>query len=134
MAQDSHHDIRQVHHVPGRLRLRIAAVKRNPGRAKVVEDLIEGRPGITSVDANTLTGSVTVIYDTDAITPTEILGILRDRGFVVAGGTEVAQVGGPDPDAAITTEVGDFLAKILVGAVLEKVVERSALALIAALV
>jgi copper chaperone CopZ len=134
MDQGIHHDIHRVHHVPGRLRLRIAALKRNPGRAKAVQDLIEGRPGITSVDASALTGSVTVLYDTGTMTPAEILRVLREHGFVVAAGTEVAPVGAADSDAAVTTEVGDFLAKVLVGAVLEKVVERSALALIAALV
>jgi copper chaperone CopZ len=134
MDQGIHHDIRQVHHVPGRLRLRIAALKRNPVRAMAVRNLIEGRPGVTSVDASALTGSVTVLYDTGTMAAAEILRTLREHGFIVAAGTEVARVGGADSDAAVTTEVGDFLAKVLVGAVLEKVVEKSALALIAALV
>ena len=56
-----------MHRLPGRLRLRIPALKRLPvnpqGVGEIVGTLIELLPGVHSVDTNVVTGSVLVRYD-----------------------------------------------------------------------
>ncbi len=47
---------------PGRLRLRAAALKRSPAAAARVEARLASLPGVRSVEANPLTGTVLVTY------------------------------------------------------------------------
>jgi len=55
--------IHHVHHVPGRLRIRIPALKRNAEKARVLTKALSHVSGIQSVEANLLTGSLLVHYD-----------------------------------------------------------------------
>lgn len=52
-----------VHHVPGRLRIRIPGLKRNSEEARVLTKALSGVSGIRSVETNLLTGSLLVHYD-----------------------------------------------------------------------
>lgn len=52
-----------VHHLPGRLRIRIPGLKRNAVMAQSLRDTLCRIRGIQSVDANLLTGSLLVYYD-----------------------------------------------------------------------
>lgn len=51
------------HFIPGRVRLKVDAVRRAPEFARQVEDRLATVPGITAVEANALTGGVLVCYD-----------------------------------------------------------------------
>jgi hypothetical protein len=55
--------ISYLHHVPGRLRVSLPAVKRNRAAAAAVERALAALDGIRAVHANPLTGSVIVRYD-----------------------------------------------------------------------
>lgn len=55
--------IHHVHHVPGRLRIRIPALKRNVEKARVLTKALARVSGVQSVEANLLTGSLLVHYD-----------------------------------------------------------------------
>src|SRR5260370_42033104 len=52
-----------MHHVPDRIRVRLAAVKGNPEKAKNVVQQFAAMPGVASVESSTLTGSVVIYYD-----------------------------------------------------------------------
>jgi hypothetical protein len=52
-----------LHHVPGRLRLRIAGAKANPDRLQIIQHSLEEMPGVRRVDTNPKLGSVIVQYD-----------------------------------------------------------------------
>lgn len=52
-----------IHHVPGRLRIRIPELKRNPAMADSLKTKLESTSGVRSVIANSLTGSVLIHYD-----------------------------------------------------------------------
>ncbi|MGD1036030.1 MAG: HMA2 domain-containing protein [Roseiarcus sp.] len=72
---------RIVHRLPGRLRLRVPALKQI-GHAQrewafVWRDLLGGTAEIESVEVNLTTGSVLIRYHPDQLTETELLAFLR---------------------------------------------------------
>jgi hypothetical protein len=72
---------RIVHRLPGRLRLRVPALKQiGPAQrewAFVWRDLLHGMPEIESVEVDLTTGSVLIRYHPDQLTETELLAFLR---------------------------------------------------------
>jgi hypothetical protein len=67
-----------MHHVPGRLRVRLAEVKGNPGKARNVVQQFTAMPGVASVESSTLTGSVVIYYDPNAA---DVNALLAGVGF-----------------------------------------------------
>jgi hypothetical protein len=55
--------IKIAHALPGRVRLKVAKVKGNPGLARKAQEKLAAVPGIQQVEANPLTGSVLVLFD-----------------------------------------------------------------------
>ncbi len=70
-----------VHHVPGRLRVRIPALKRNEAEARAALRLIEAACGVMATKANLLTGSLTARYDSRLTSGAALLAILHDAGY-----------------------------------------------------
>ncbi len=60
-------DIHISHFLPGRIRLRVRAIKGNRGLAEQMRAAFCSVPGLTSLSYNTLTGSVLITYDTGRI-------------------------------------------------------------------
>jgi copper chaperone CopZ len=127
-----------LHHVPGRLRLRCPSLKRNPIGAGAVVALLEDMDGIQSCEVNPLTGSLTVGYDRHQLDGQRIIALLHQHGYcqaqahaVPAGG--YAPVGTHTALDGIIGSAGSTLGKVVIGTLVEKAVERSAVALIAAL-
>jgi P-type Cu2+ transporter len=56
-------DTSVVHAIPGRVRLRVPALKTSPGLAEPLQRLLRDQPGVTEVTVNDWCSSVTVIYD-----------------------------------------------------------------------
>ena len=83
-------------HVPGRLRLRHAAL----GRATVVTSVVEAlaaRPGVTSVTGNPRTAGILVLYDGAVLTPREAED-LAWTSLVEIAGFEGGEPSIEDPD------------------------------------
>lgn len=119
-----------IHHIPGRLRVKTHLIKRNQNTAEEAQKKLGQVNGINSVLVNTITGSITISYDTDTLSPQLILNILKQMGYF-------------DVSKAITNDqyihtaaskAGQTLGKVLFGAVIEKVFEGSALSLISILI
>lgn len=119
-----------IHHIPGRLRVKTHLIKRNRNTAEEVQKKLGQVNGINSVLVNTITGSITISYDTDTLSSQRILDILKQMGYF-------------DASKAITNDqyihtavskAGQTLGKVLFGAVIEKVFEGSALSLISILI
>lgn len=70
-----------VHHVPGRLRIRIPQIKRQAHKARNVSNLLESCGGFDRVDVNVSTGSVTVYYDPETTGHDSILNLLERHGY-----------------------------------------------------
>ena len=122
-----------IHHVTGRLRVKTPLLKRNEPRAAAVKELLAREDGVLSSDVNLVTGSIVITYDHALITPERIVDALKANGFV----SETAEIGAvrePAPQAAkVARDVSENLGKVVFGFVVEKMVERSAVALIGAL-
>ncbi len=119
-----------VHHVPGRLRVKTPFIKKDPLVAGQIEKLLTSMPGITSVIANQLTGSVVVNFDSTILDPQRILDVLKLNGYF-------------DPSKAVTSEqyieeglskTSNLVGKALLGFFLEKAFEGSPLALLSVII
>jgi heavy-metal-associated domain-containing protein len=56
-------DVRVAHAIPGRIRLKIRALRADPALASRLEDLLVGAAGVRRAEANPVTGSLLVHYD-----------------------------------------------------------------------
>jgi len=127
-----------LHHVPGRLRVCLATLKRNepaviPLRAKLL-----AMQGVKSVSINSITGSVIVYYDRDRFEPEKFWTTLTRLGFLNHAPRCVSPCRTRDKADAIalnaTAAVVQVVMKTLLGAILEQCMLRSAGALIRLLI
>jgi hypothetical protein len=119
-----------IHHVPGRLRVKLQAIKRSPQNAEAAQGLVKSLRGVISAEANTLTGSIVIKFDAEATKPVAILNVLQSHGYL--GPSEFSAR--PDPRISLGTQVIEALARAFLNAVVERVIEQSAIRLIAALI
>jgi hypothetical protein len=70
-----------VHALPGRLRVKVAGIKKSPQMAGHVEQALRQEPGVTAVGANPVTGSVLVHFDPSHTCPTILLRRLEPFGL-----------------------------------------------------
>lgn len=121
--------IHYVHHVPGRLRVKARSVKGDEGNAKQIKERLEALPGIIDVRANTTIGSITVHYDIDQQTHHALLDAFHHGGLPVSRDTQQHSAARPRGKHVVAKKVGDAI----VSKVLETLLERTAMALVAAL-
>jgi hypothetical protein len=120
-----------VHHVPGRLRVRSALVKRNQQRAVSATAWLRTLPGVSFAESNTLTGSLTLHYDPALTTGSSLLAALKEAGYIDQHITESA----PAAAAAVVARqpnLGSELGAKVAKALAVYVVEQAVTALIAA--
>lgn len=122
-----------VHHVPGRLRIRTVAVKRNPEAADLAKRSLSAIRGVLSAEANTVTGSVTLRYDPTTISQHAIFDVLRRAGYD-QGATGQSDRNAPVGPESVVNGYADIIAEKIAAFVVKKVLERSAAALIGALI
>ncbi|MEX3959173.1 HMA2 domain-containing protein [Trinickia sp. EG282A] len=126
-----------VHHVPGRLRLKLSAIKRNDARARLAEQQLCVLDGVRSAIGNSLTGSLVVRFDPQFVSAERIFaelkacGLLEARAipYVTAPAATMPQIGG-----IARAMPSRSLADALVDKTIEALVERCAIALVAALI
>ncbi|HEY7554803.1 MAG TPA: hypothetical protein VIH18_08335 [Candidatus Binatia bacterium] len=70
-----------IHSIPGRLRIKSAAIKKNRVEAAKVQALLASVSGIQSLHVNLLTGSVLVCYNSKEIAESRILFTLSQAGY-----------------------------------------------------
>jgi hypothetical protein len=119
-----------VHHIPGRLRVKSALLKRNEPRAVAVRALLGGMQGVVGCEVKTLTGSVVVCYEPAVVGAHTIMSVLEAEGFIAGQAARV------DEHATVRSRAGTIagrVGKAAAGVLVEKLVERSAVALIGAI-
>src|SRR5215813_6886297 len=117
-----------LHALDGRLRIKSAAVKGVPEKAREIEYKLKNREGVTQVTANPVTGSVLVHYDSQGITQHELLQTLVSLGCLHHG---IYQIRSATENMLSTQDgFGYGLLKTLVRATLEFTVQRLVYALI----
>ncbi len=117
------------HHVPGRLRVKLPDLKRDPAAAERVERLLKEIPGVTAVKVTPLTGSVVVLYDSGQTAHDRILALLQDQGLY-----DAAQALTHDEHVqAAVADVGMRLGRAALGWAVGRSLDASGLSLLAAL-
>ena len=131
-----------VHHIPGRLRFRTPALKRNPQAAEAVRGRLTALPGVRSAEVNSLTGSVTVLYDAASGASDALLSALHEsaglpgREPATRSGRAVRRAVSPLSEPASgrgRRNVAAAMIRTLALFAIEKAVERSVLLLVAKL-
>ncbi|HEY1260920.1 MAG TPA: hypothetical protein VGF34_16845 [Stellaceae bacterium] len=122
-----------VHHVPGRLRVKIARLQGNSGFGLVIREDLRLLGGVTDVDVNEMTGSLIVHYDRRRVSIAEIWRLLHRAGLVASALPPIS-VESPQEFRQAEVEGAEKLAERFIGFVLEKAIELSVRALLAQLV
>ena len=115
-----------VDHVPGRLRVQIPALKKNVSKARQLELYLNGVHGVLKSEVSIVTGSIVIKYDVGLASSTAILNSLRDEGFIRNVQADYLVTYKVDPAQKVADR---FMEKLV-----ETALERSAMALIAALI
>jgi Heavy metal associated domain 2 len=118
-----------VHHVPGRLRVRIPAIRKNPRHAAEIQSLLNIY-GVDNIAVNHLTGSVVVTFDTDLLSPEQLLNLLKEKGYYDHNRTVTCDETLQRASNIAATKVGRAMFGYAVG----KALEASGLSLLAALI
>lgn len=117
-----------IHHVPGRLRVKMLQLKRNEAKAAEVCKLLACTDGVSNCEVKTLTGSVVISYDADLTNSKKLVSLLKEHGYIA----EIATVDNGKSDQRMANTVGavtENVGKALLGFA----VERSTVALIGAI-
>jgi hypothetical protein len=119
-----------MHEVPGRLRIKIPALKRDAHRAREIQRAIRSVSGVRSTSANTLTGSVTVHYDPEQVRAGMIVAHLSREEYI-----DVAQAMSrkPQTDTALS-RAGQTAAKVLLGLAMDRLLQGSPLGILTAFI
>lgn len=119
-----------IHDIPGRLRVKTPVIKGNGNAAKEVQKILDVIEGIDSTSVNTTTGSVVINYNARAIQSDKIIDTLKDKGYLDLAKVETKD----DFIEAAVSKVGGVVSKALIGLLLEKTFEGSALSLLTVLI
>jgi hypothetical protein len=123
--------------MPGRLRIRCSGLRRNEQKASAVQAMLASIAGVTSAAVNPLTGSITLHYEANAMTTAAVLDLLTAHGcFDAAGSNRQPVVHRPQIGVAGSRSAATpapWLVKVAAGFLVEKAIERSLLALVAAI-
>jgi hypothetical protein len=130
--------IHHLHHVPGRLRLRVPAIKRNEHHARAVGSVLRETDGVLRHELSSITGSVVVHYAPGRLDPQQLINRLRELtpAAPATPGTALVPwqpVSAPRRPAVGERGLAQQIGKALATSLTEKLIERSALALVAAL-
>jgi hypothetical protein len=113
-----------IHHTAGRLRLKLAQLRKQPQRAHEIQSATRRIIGVKSVEANVVTGSLLIRYDAHEVDVETIMGSMRDMGLLSAPTRAIAAQHRP---------AASPLADKVVNMLVKKLIERSAIALVGAL-
>jgi Heavy metal associated domain 2 len=120
-----------IHHVPGRLRIKILQIKGRPEEATRFAARIESMRGVRAVAANAVTGSVVIHYDPRTTGHYAILAVLQAD---VSSRSVATPARKPQVQRTLLKPAAEKLGHRLARSIIETLLERSAMALIAGLV
>jgi hypothetical protein len=116
-----------VHHVPGRVRVKIPGLKYQEHRAEKIRNLFSGLYGVDKISVNTLTGSVVLYYDQSVLSVEQLLNILKYNNVVDSNQPVFYE----QPLSGRSTKMGLFIGKAIFNWMVGKALERSGLGFLA---
>ena len=117
-------EYKYIHHIPGRLRLELAQIRRDSGRTQEVQAAVSRISGVTSANANSVTGSLLIHCNTSQVDARAIVHAMTTNGLLPA-----RMKAEKAPVQPALSPLVDKILNVLAG----KLIERSAVALIGAL-
>ncbi len=118
-----------LHHVPGRLRVRMPAIRNNAQITSEVEDLFDIY-GVDDLKINPLTGSVVIHFDPTLVSHDRILQILKTKGLF-----DDSQIVSSDEKLQQASQTAvNKAGRAVMGYAIGKVLEASGFSLLAALI
>ena len=123
-----------IHHTPGRVRFKFSELKNRPRLASAVERSIREQNGIKLVQTNTITGSLLIHYEPRGEQEKALLSTIGQihRQFGLTSAIQMESIIDAKPQNASPVNA-DTLIDTFVGMVIEKALQRSAMALVGAL-
>ena len=124
--------VRHLHHVPGRLRVRLASLKRNAPEAAPLHAELLSIQGVNSVSVNSITGSVIIQYNRNCFDPKVVWTTLQRLGYVHQAPkrdlvlAEGANNSTPSDLRDLKRVAANAVLKTLLGAVVEQCLGRAA--------
>jgi CheY-like chemotaxis protein/copper chaperone CopZ len=105
-------DLRYLHALPGRLRLKIIEAKGDPSRARQIESLLRAVEGVTRAKVSSTTGNALIAFDARKVGLTDFLATLRAAGYLAetakpvesASNEEISALDSPATDPSIRTK------------------------------
>jgi hypothetical protein len=119
-----------VHSVPGRVRVKIPALKNMPHRCRDVQRIFVGLEAVERISVNPATGSVVIHYNPDLIDSQHILHALVEKGYF-HGRTDGQSHGGP---VRVSNKTGRAVSKALFGWAVGKALEPTGLSFLASFI
>jgi hypothetical protein len=118
-----------IHHIAGRLRMTLPRIRKQPARAQEIQAVISRIAGVASIEANIISGSLLIRYDTNLVDAGTIMASMKELGLLSSHAaarpirrTDVSRRPASSP-------VADKVLDMIV----EKLIERSAFAVLGAL-
>jgi hypothetical protein len=119
-----------LHEVPGRLRIKVPELKRNPRKAHSLPRRLTGFAGVLSASINPTTGSLLVHYDPDILPSEALLSyVCRELELHLGGGAFKRD----RPDRG-RGRVGEQVSKALLMFALDRALQGSPLSILAAFI
>jgi len=118
------------HELPGRLRIKIPSLRRNPRNAERLQSFLEDIRGVVSTSTNPITGSIVIRFAPDIITTRAILDLLNRERYLDSPHMMIRQEYFSDA----VSKAGHAASKALVGLALDRALQGSSLSFIAALI
>ncbi len=119
-----------IHHIPGRLRVKIPARKHQDSQTDKIGGSFSGMQGINKVSVNPLTGSIVIYYDPAIFSVTQLLNILQYNEVIGLNQSIVFE----KPISEQSTQMGFVIGKAVFSWAVGKVLERSGLGFLAAFI
>lgn len=118
-----------VHHVPGRLRIKIPSIKGRAAKSVQVKSLL-AIDGVEDIAVNTITGSVVVTYQPERVSVEALLSILKHNGLYDQNCT----IGCDEQIQRATQKAASHVGRAAFGWVVGKALEANGLSLLAAFI
>lgn len=119
-----------VHAVAGRLRIKLPILKKNPTKAQELEESLRSLSGVKHASTNSMTGSVTILFNEEVIGSDGILLLLAQEGYI-----DIFQlISGKKREESPVTHIGQAASKALLGFALGRAFQGTPLAFISALI
>jgi len=119
-----------LHEVPGRVRIKIPALKRNPEAARTLENLVKRASGVESVSVNTVTGSVLVQFNPEMIKCRTILALVAREGYLDLN----ASISHRNHVDSVSSRFAEAASKALLGLVLDRALQGTPFAVLTAFI